>query len=253
MSHPFTRTVRDYQTLASTSDTARELVMAGGIELPLLVIAREQTAGRGRGDHSWWSGEGSLTFTLAIDPKAHGLRPEHEARVALAVAVAICWVNDGVKARIRWPNDLECDGRKLAGILPERVETDAGPRLLIGVGLNVTNRFEDAPEDIRAMATSIAREDGEYDGGWDEDYAAEHLECILDTMPGILAQLAADDPKLADEWRHRDILLGRYVRLKTGDAVITGIGAGIAPDGGLRIRAVGEEAKVHYGGQVLRD
>ena len=57
---------------------------------------------------------------------------------------------------IRWPNDLECGGRKLGGVLPELVETLDGNRLLIGVGLNVQTNFEAAPEEVRAMATSLA-------------------------------------------------------------------------------------------------
>ena len=135
MNLPFVCTLREYESLDSTSDTARELVARGGIELPLLVLAHRQTAGRGRGDHSWWSGEGSLTFTIAIDPAAHGLRPEHEPRVALAVAVALCRVIEAdadVSPQIRWPNDVECDDRKLAGIL--RMAGGAAGAVVLGLG-----------------------------------------------------------------------------------------------------------------------
>ena len=57
---------------------------------------------------------------------------------------------------IRWPNDLEAAGRKLGGILPERVETAAGHRILIGIGLNVWTNLTHAPHDVSAMATSLA-------------------------------------------------------------------------------------------------
>ncbi|MCA1686206.1 MAG: biotin--[acetyl-CoA-carboxylase] ligase, partial [Planctomycetia bacterium] len=73
MSLPFARTVVDRDEVSSTSDLARELVVSGGVELPLLVRAGRQTRGRGRGSNTWWSDRGSLTFTLAIDPLAHGL------------------------------------------------------------------------------------------------------------------------------------------------------------------------------------
>jgi BirA family biotin operon repressor/biotin-[acetyl-CoA-carboxylase] ligase len=253
MSLPFVKTVREFETLASTSDTARELVEAGGIELPLLVIARHQTAGRGRGDHVWWSGEGSLTFTLAIDPEMHGLGPEHEPRVALAVAVTLCEVIEGVSdkgARIRWPNDVECDGRKIAGILPERLETAEGPRLLIGVGVNLDNRFEDAPPEIRTLATSIALEGWSYD---EKCEPGEFLGVILANLPDIFDQLAKDSTSLSDKWRYRDLLVGRYVRLQVDDHVVTGIGAGIASDGGLILRTFENGVQTYYGGQVLRD
>jgi BirA family biotin operon repressor/biotin-[acetyl-CoA-carboxylase] ligase len=253
MSLPFVKTVRAFETLASTSDTAKELVELGGIELPLLVTAKRQTTGRGRGDHVWWSGAGSLTFTLAIDPKKHGLRLDHESRVALAVAVVLCRIIEEMcdqGAGIRWPNDVECNGRKLAGILPERVETAEGPRLLIGVGINLSNRFEDAPPEIRKLATSVSIE------GWThrpEPETDEIVEIILANLPDTFDQLAQDSKVLYDEWRDRDLLAGQYVRLQLDGRTITGIGAGIAPDGGLILRTFEDGVQTYYGGQVLRD
>ncbi|HEX8199227.1 MAG TPA: biotin--[acetyl-CoA-carboxylase] ligase, partial [Isosphaeraceae bacterium] len=78
MSWPFVRTMVHHAVLASTNDLARELLAEGATELPLVVRADRQTRGRGRGAHLWWSDTGSLTFTLGIDPAAHGLRAEHE-------------------------------------------------------------------------------------------------------------------------------------------------------------------------------
>src|SRR5207237_728418 len=103
----------------------------------------------------WWSDGGSLTFTIALDPSAHGLRSEHEPRLALATAVAIIdaiasWGLSEVPG-IRWPNDIEVGGRKLGGILPERLDTPMGPRLLIGIGVNVASQMADAPEAVRRM------------------------------------------------------------------------------------------------------
>ena len=253
MSWPFVKTVREFETLASTSDTARELVEAGGIELPLLVTAKHQTAGRGRGDHVWWSGEGSLLFTLAIDPQKHGLRPDHEPRVALAVAVALCRVIDtkcDKTTGIRWPNDVECNGRKLAGLLPERMETAEGPRLLIGVGVNLFNRFDDALPGIRSLATSVLLE------GWaypQESNPDDFLKSLLANLFDVFDQLSKDSTELSDAWRDRDLLVRKHVRLKRDGQVITGTGAGIAPDGGLILRTLEYGVQTYYGGQVLRE
>ena len=158
---PFVRTLLTYDELESTSDHAAGLVREEDVELPLAVWAKRQTRGRGRGDHSWWSDAGSLTFTLAIDPTAHGLRVESEPKLALATAVAVIDALEELgfglpSLGIRWPNDLEVRGRKLGGILPERIETEGGHRLLIGVGLNVLTRFEGLPADIRTMAIGLA-------------------------------------------------------------------------------------------------
>src|SRR4051794_38237171 len=138
---PFITTWIKREVIDSTSNLAIDLLAAGGVACPLLVTAASQTRGRGRARRSWWSDAGSLTFTVAIDPAAHGLRAEHEPRVALAAAVAVIdavapWLPpEG--AGIRWPNDVEVGKRKLGGILPERVETPDGPRVAIGIGLNV--------------------------------------------------------------------------------------------------------------------
>src|SRR5437763_624333 len=141
MDYPFVRAVIRREVVESTNDLARDLAVSGPADLPLAVLAARQTRGRGRGAHAWWSDAGSLTFSILLDPAAHGLDAAHEPRLALAAAVAIVEAIAGeVPAGalgIRWPNDVEAGGRKLAGILPERVATASGPRLVIGIGLNV--------------------------------------------------------------------------------------------------------------------
>lgn len=249
--YPFARAVREFESLDSTSTTARSIVASEDVALPLLVVAREQTAGRGRGDHTWWSGRGSLAFTLALDPKAHGLAPHQEPRVALGAALLVAQtIDDGSigKVGVRWPNDVECRGRKIAGILPERVETPGGPRLLVGIGVNVANRFEDAPDSIRAIASSIA------DAGIAEvPSPSVLLDRLLDGFAAMLAGIAADDPRIAAQWRERDVLVGRPLRLLVDGRVIAGDGAGIAPDGGLILRSPGLGERVFYGGRLLKD
>ena len=158
---PFVKTIVERDVVRSTNDVAADLVRAGAVRLPLLVWAHRQTSGRGRGDHDWWSDCGSLTFTIAIDPPAHGLAWMALPCVALATAVAVIDAIGelgfgGLGLGIRWPNDIECGGRKLGGILPEVVNTGDGDRLLIGVGLNVETNLTEAPEEVRAMATSLA-------------------------------------------------------------------------------------------------
>lgn len=235
--------------VASTSDEARRLVLEGRTTLPAVVWANRQTAGRGRGSHTWWSDDGSLTFTVALDPAAHGLRTEHEPRLALATAVAVIDVLEsnlpGGTLGIRWPNDIEVDGRKLGGILPERVETPGGPRLLVGIGLNVRTNLADAPRAIRAMATTVEEFRGPVD-------LAGLLQAILGRFETVLPELARDDPALAERWNQLDTLAGQSLRVDLGTRILTGRGLGIDPRGGLRL--VGETGEFTlYGGQVLRD
>ena len=136
---PFARTVLHYPSVDSTNTLARSLVLQSSVDLPLLVWADMQTLGRGRGANQWWSDEGSLTFTVGIDPATHGLRIDQEPRLALVAALAMIQAINDLELKvpeigIRWPNDVEAKGRKLCGILPERVEAERTCRLLIGVG-----------------------------------------------------------------------------------------------------------------------
>ena len=196
----------------STNDLAKQMASDPGSapELPIVLIADRQTRGRGRGANAWWSDPGSLTFSVLLDPAAIGLADRHVPLTSLATAVAVVdavgpLLNRG-ELRIRWPNDVEIDGRKIAGILPERVNTPGGPRLVVGIGLNVRSRLDDAPADVRAMAAALAE-------FADRDLTAEDQQTIFDALLGRLddglARLARDDESLATRWAELDQLLGR--------------------------------------------
>jgi BirA family biotin operon repressor/biotin-[acetyl-CoA-carboxylase] ligase len=86
----FVRHVEIHDTLGSTNDRAAELIGRADIELPALVIARHQTAGKGRGRNSWWSADGALTFSLVIDAATTGVTPASWPQLSLATAVAVC-------------------------------------------------------------------------------------------------------------------------------------------------------------------
>jgi BirA family biotin operon repressor/biotin-[acetyl-CoA-carboxylase] ligase len=249
----FARTMLVVDELASTSDCAAELVRAGNHELPLVVWARRQTRGRGRGDHTWWSDSGSLTFTLAIDPEQHRLAIADEPKLALGMAVAIVGALDALGLGspdfgIRWPNDIEAQGRKLGGILPERLETHYGRRNLIGVGLNVLSRLGDSPQTIRAMAASVAEL---HQTAWDESILPALLDAILGQFESVLEGLVSGDPQLAAEWARLDLLVGQPVRVDVGARIVAGTARGIDARGALCVDAGGERLRL-FGGQVLR-
>jgi BirA family transcriptional regulator, biotin operon repressor / biotin---[acetyl-CoA-carboxylase] ligase len=250
---PFVRTMVAYEVVGSTSDRAADLLHRGLDALPLVVWAKTQTRGRGRGSHHWWSDAGSLTFTIAIDPAAHGLAVEHEPKLALATAVAVI---DALRELelgrpligIRWPNDLEVDGLKLGGILPERLETAHGNRVLIGIGLNVRTNLADAPAEVRTMATSLADLQA---GQLDADVSPRLLSAILRRFESILGQLVDGDPELAARWNGLDLLRDRWVSVDRGTNVVTGWGRGIDHDGAFCLDDGRQRIRL-FGGRVLR-
>jgi BirA family transcriptional regulator, biotin operon repressor / biotin---[acetyl-CoA-carboxylase] ligase len=252
-SWPFVRTLAKYDVLDSTSDRASELVREGDAELPLAVWARTQARGRGRGTNSWWSDPGSLTFTLAIDPAAHGLTSENETTLALATAVAVIDALrelglDNSSMGIRWPNDVEVGGRKLGGILPERLETNRGHRILIGVGINVFTRLDNAPGDVRPMATSLA---SLYGDSIDETLLPRLLSATLGRFESVVARLVNGDRSLPACWDGLDLLRDQWVQVDLGPRIIAGLGRGIDADGALCLDD-GRQRQRLVGGRVIR-
>jgi BirA family biotin operon repressor/biotin-[acetyl-CoA-carboxylase] ligase len=250
---PFVRTLLIYEEVDSTSDRAAAWIRQGNVELPMAVWGKRQTRGRGRGSHSWWSDYGSLTFTLAINPAAHGLAIEAEPKLALATAVAVIAALEelGFGSRslgIRWPNDLEVGGRKLGGILPERIETENGHRILIGVGLNVLTRLDEAPAEIRALATSLA---AFHAGPLDEQQLPQVFSAILRRFESVLERLVEGDPELATRWNQLDLLRDGWVSVDLGTRIVAGRGCGIDPDGALCLDDGRERLRL-FGGTVLR-
>jgi BirA family biotin operon repressor/biotin-[acetyl-CoA-carboxylase] ligase len=159
MHAPGCRIEYSYET-ASTNARATELARQGAEE-GTLALAEVQTGGKGRRERCWASPLGGVWCSLVLRPT----RPPAEAqRIPLVTAVAIaeaCEDTTGLKPGVKWPNDLLIGGRKLCGILLEMsVEAERVQYLTMGVGINVAQRSEDFPEEIRGTATSLAIECG---------------------------------------------------------------------------------------------
>ncbi|OJW12377.1 MAG: biotin--[acetyl-CoA-carboxylase] ligase [Planctomycetales bacterium 71-10] len=251
---PFVREVLIFDELESTSTAAKVMVLAEPARpAPFAVWARRQTRGRGQRTNAWWSDEGSLTFTLVLDPAEYGVRPDQQPRIALTTAVvlieavaALGWRDPGLG--VRWPNDVEVDGRKIAGILPERIETPAGDRILIGIGVNVATRTDLAPPEVARMAASLGSFQPE---PLRVDDLPIYLAAALERFPAALRRLADDDPTLAAAWAGLDLLLGRPVRAAVGPRNLVGTGRGIDPEGALRLDD-GREVHRLFAGRILR-
>ncbi len=147
---------------------------------------------------------------------------------------------------IRWPNDIESDDRKLGGLLPELFGQPGRPRILIGVGLNITTDLASLPEDVQRMATSLAAVAGE-----PLDRRAIY-RAILPRIEPTLAALARNDPVLSARWEALDTLRDQPIRLRQGETILSGIACGISPLGSLCVRD-GREFHECWGGEVLRE
>lgn len=245
--------VLELAEVGSTNTYARLVANEGHPPPPLVIVALRQTAGRGRGANRWFSDSGSLTFSVLIDPAPLSLRPDHWPRLALASAVAVVDTVEPFlshsQAGIRWPNDVEVGDRKVAGLLPERLVTPFGPRLVLGIGLNVSTRFGQAPPEVRSLATSILQEAAP---GHPLPDLASVRTLLLHHLSVRLVQLSCDAPELARRWQDLDTLRGRHVLIEQGPSEISGEGAGIREDGALLLQTESGIVPV-FGGIVKRE
>ena len=141
---------------ASTNADLADAARAGAAE-GTVHTTDHQVAGRGRLDRSWDSPEASgIAVSVLLRPAEVEAARWVWLPLLVGLAVAATVEECGVEARLKWPNDVEVDGRKIAGILLERVDTPDGPAAVVGVGLNVSMRSEELPVDT---ATSLLLQD----------------------------------------------------------------------------------------------
>ena len=156
--------VEFYEQLESTNTLALERLRATSPQCPMLILAHEQTAGRGRSLNRWWSSSGGLTFSLIVDgpPEPMDL-PSFGAALPLVIGVAVArallrLVPENLEIKLKWPNDVYLGSQKVAGLLVESI--GRGKPLVIGCGLNINQAMETAPEEIRERATSLYQATG---------------------------------------------------------------------------------------------
>jgi len=220
---------RHYRSTDSTNTRARELAAAGAPH-GTVVTAGEQTAGRGRQGRTWTAPPNKALLYSAI------VRPleEHHNMLPLAVPLAVCeaaeQLNPTLSCKVKWPNDIHVEGRKLAGILIEARPQDGWA--VIGIGLNLTISKGEFPPELRDTATSIvdpghrAREGGSA-GPSPLLPAGPPLPGPLTATEILNQQLAkwveVDPETVLATWRKRDALLGREVAWDGGSGVADGV------------------------------
>lgn len=221
----------------STNDRARELAAARAPH-GTVVLAEEQTAGRGRQGRSWVAPPGravTLSIVLRLDAPVLELVP-------LSAAVAVCEACERVapvECAIKWPNDVLIEGRKAAGILIEARPQEGWA--VLGVGLNVDTADSELDAEIREKATSLRIASG----------APVDREAALKALLERLAQLLGTGPdSLLSAYRERDALYGNEIAWSDRDGVLEGRAEGIDDDGNLVVFTADGERRTLTAGEV---
>ncbi|KTB48701.1 biotin--[acetyl-CoA-carboxylase] ligase [Dehalogenimonas alkenigignens] len=212
-----------YERIGSTMDRSRELAHKGAPE-GTLVVAAEQTEGRGRLSRAWVSPVGSLSLSLLLHPSSEQL-PYLTMLAGLAAAEAI-EAAAPLKADLKWPNDILIGGRKVAGILVESGTARGKTYAAIGIGVNVNMDMAGWP-DLAGIATSLSAESGR------KIDTPRLLRAIVDEIAAFYTSF--DPAALRDLWRARLVTLGRRVTASGGGTVVEGVAAEVTADGALVI------------------
>jgi BirA family biotin operon repressor/biotin-[acetyl-CoA-carboxylase] ligase len=227
----FGHPVHLYQHIGSTQEEARRQARAGAPE-GLLVVAEEQTAGRGRAGRPWLTAHGTaLAFSLLLRPATSAARG---GELSMLAGLAVCEAVEqaiGRPAVLKWPNDILVGGKKTGGILVEAAATAGGERLeyaLLGIGLNVTSAPPDHAVDFPATAL-------ETEAGRPVD-RLRLLRAILERLEAHYPLLANGRDRLHGQWAARLAWLGENVVARTPDGDRAGRAEGTDADGALVVR-----------------
>jgi BirA family biotin operon repressor/biotin-[acetyl-CoA-carboxylase] ligase len=233
-------TVWHHHQIGSTNDEARRMAREGAPD-GTVVHADEQTAGRGRLAHTWFSPPGNLYLSILLRT---GLPVARSAELSFLAALAVADTVEAllprqIRTMLKWPNDVLVNGAKIAGILLEQVD-DA---TIIGIGLNIL----EAPSNLAYMATTVVAQGGiaSVDGARD----------IL--LPRMGVHLAAwrtgGFAAIREQWLNRSYPIGAAIQARAGDRPVAGHFAGLDVDGALLLDTAEGRQRIIAGEIVAMD
>ena len=218
-----------FDALDSTNDLAKQYLEKDAAE-GLVLIAESQTGGRGRMGRSWLSLPGvGLYLSVILKPKIQPQRmPQLPLLAGLATTLA---VNEFTrrKTRLKWPNDVLLNGRKLCGILCEYYLASSGEAgVVVGIGINVNHSPQDFPDDLKSSATSLLIETGN-----PVDRLALVRALIVNLDQQYTAFLDNGEQAVIEKWLQNSDMAGKQITVTQGKSSTRGIALGLDPQGRL--------------------
>ena len=220
------RTIWHYDAVESTNETVKEL-LEGDVPEGLVVWADRQAAGKGRHGRAWSSPPGGLYLSILLRPKE-----VHAQILGLLAGMPLVKTlrHFGVFAVLKWPNDAEFQGRKLAGILSEGVYRRDVYHVVLGVGINTNLDLERLPPDVQKRATSLKREVNLFVAN------EECLEYFLEQMDDVYSRYRNTPANLMmKEYRGACATVGKRVVAETPKGKVRGKAYDVSPTGSLLV------------------
>ena len=240
-----------YPSVDSTNREAERL-FSNGAEPPFAVFTHKQTAGKGRLGRKWHSqANQNLYCSIMFSPNT---QPEKLQSFTLWAGIEICRslkaLIPNLDLKIKWPNDLYCNGKKVSGILTEaRIDSDRMHTLILGLGLNINSTPKSFPKEIQSIATSLRAETNQ-----SYDMNAMSIEIIQSTIRAYKKCIKnGEKDSLIKAWEAFDYLKNKPVSLTENGQKISGLALGINAYGALQVRKNnGSIHSIHSGDVTLK-
>lgn len=242
------RKIHFFETTRSTNLAAATFAEQGA-EHGTLIVADQQTAGKGRMERKWFSpAKRNIYASLILRPQVSD--PMHLATLPIlsgfVIVESIAHLFPQLDPKIKWPNDIWIQEKKLCGILCEmQIQGNKTPVIILGIGININFSSDLLPKELLSTATSLQIETGHLCS------RPELLSMILNTFEPLYGQWEKEGlaPFLPD-LQKRDALKGQEISMALTNEPLRGIGNGIRSDGGLRILLPNGRESIVYSGEA---
>jgi len=234
-----------YTEATSTNDIALELADKG-VDEGTLVIADDQTMGRGRLDRKWFAPAGtSILASLILRPK---ISLSQVNKIVLITTISIVYAIRKVTnllVLIKWPNDIIINSKKVSGVLTEsRIKKNCLDFVVVGFGINVNIPKESFPDEIIDIATSLSIESGR---------EISRIYVLQETLRQIESlYLRLNDDSFLDEWKSLSATISRQLRIEYPDGTRTGLAVDIDENGALIVKLDTGETQYIMNDDILK-
>ncbi len=237
-----------YDEIGSTNDEAFRLGLAGAPEGTAL-IANSQSAGKGRMQRVWHSPAGSNIYTsIILRPK---IEPAKVSQISILAGVALAealekYCPDRIK--LKWPNDILINGKKVCGILSQaKITVSEVDFIVLGIGINVNINYNQFPQEIRNLATSLAMETGK------EISRQELIISLYENLAKWYKKLLKEGfGGIKEKWKNLSPMIGQTVEVMFREEAVSGKAIGLDDDGSLILLAAGnKKVKISAGDATI--
>jgi len=240
----FGKKIHYFEELSSTNNFAKEIAAAE--EEGTLVVAEVQKGGRGRMGREWVSPRGGIWMSVVLKP---GIPLMYASRLTLVAGLAVANVIRamGLDARIKWPNDVRINGKKVCGILTEaKAEVDKIEYIVLGIGINANMDLKEIPESFRIGSTTLKAEFGK------NIKRVQFLQKLLFELEQQYIRFKTQPfSQLLNDWLTLSDTIGKDVKVTTPSRVIEGRAVGVTAEGALLIKKADDTKEEIIAGRCI--